>query len=616
MFIKWCAIYVLVGAIILSVYVTSVILRTPLVLNAGDLSNQTLQLTTDVMNIWEKGSLAQKDQLRTYQLFAEVQNEVVETIELEEDLVEFTKDFSIPLLLKNDCLEIYCYQHRTSFSKVPSSIWKSLIGVEDTRFIQHQGVDPKAILRAIVADLKAMSFVQGGSTLTQQLVKNVLLSNEKSIERKLKEMILSIFIELKFSKQEILEIYLNEVYWGAIQGIRIKGIYAASLFYFDKKIEEVDFYESIILISMLRGPHFYSPLKDFSRLRDRVNTVKGRILQAGIAVESELKEWSEIDWAKWQKKLQIKSENHELYDIWRVTKMGSTFFNHFENFVFQYSVSKILKSQKIQKLKKDFAVKSIILDLKDRNRYFEYYSKYERPEYKAIYEEVHQVGSVLKPIIFFVLKKNGVSLDEIVSTAPFELDLLSGKWIPKEPYAVLPEEISLKEALRMSLNGPLVRKVFEHGIEKVESELKKLIPELELPLKEFPAQLLGTIELTPKRLLEIYSVFIKQACEDNDGEFLNILNDPLKTTIKKSVDHYLREMSFFGKTGTSNGSYDNWFVFFEGRMIGVIWLGVETGRDGSSLGLSGSSTSFKIFQTFMRTRAKRFNEFGCELLNN
>lgn len=137
-------------------------------------------------------------------------------------------------LLSNDCKELYCYQHYLPFEHIPSIFWKGLIGVEDQRYLDHFGVDLKSLFRATLANLKSMKYAQGGSTISQQLVKNIFFTSEKTFTRKLKEMIVSIYIETQFPKEKILEAYLNEVHWGALQGIKLKGVHAASLYYFGK----------------------------------------------------------------------------------------------------------------------------------------------------------------------------------------------------------------------------------------------------------------------------------------------------------------------------------------------------------------------------------------------
>ncbi|MEX0798727.1 MAG: biosynthetic peptidoglycan transglycosylase, partial [Bacteriovoracaceae bacterium] len=133
----------------------------------------------------------------------------VNKFEQEGKTVLIKEAYELSPLLANDCRRYRCLQHRIPFAQIPSSLWKGLLGIEDFRFFQHQGIDYISIFRALLADIKAMSLVQGGSTLTQQLAKNLFLSNEKKLERKLREMIYALYLEKNFSKDEIITMYFN-----------------------------------------------------------------------------------------------------------------------------------------------------------------------------------------------------------------------------------------------------------------------------------------------------------------------------------------------------------------------------------------------------------------------
>ncbi|MBY0416205.1 MAG: transglycosylase domain-containing protein, partial [Bdellovibrionales bacterium] len=190
----------------------------------------------------EAGSLAKREELQRFYLFTAEKNsfedfyarsrEVGAVSELKEipGVLQINQDVFFKNLMTNDCVELYCYQHYLPFEFIPSIFWKGLIGVEDQRYLDHFGVDLKSLFRALVTNLKTMRYTQGGSTISQQLVKNLFFTNEKTFTRKLKEMIVSVYIETQFPKEKILEAYLNEVHWGALQGIKIKGVLSASLF--------------------------------------------------------------------------------------------------------------------------------------------------------------------------------------------------------------------------------------------------------------------------------------------------------------------------------------------------------------------------------------------------
>ena len=174
--------------------------------------------------------------------------------------------------------------------------------MEDIRFIFHKGVDLRSILRALWVDLKAGSFVQGGSTITQQLVKNLYLSNEKTISRKIKEFIIALYIEQVYSKEKILETYLNEFVWGSLQGTKVKGVSSAAIFYFGKNVRYLEPYEAAILIAMLKGPYFYHPIRRPNRLRKRVNLIFEKLKNLSLFPATEGL-WGDLIWSKWRGRL-------------------------------------------------------------------------------------------------------------------------------------------------------------------------------------------------------------------------------------------------------------------------------------------------------------------------
>jgi penicillin-binding protein 1B len=200
--------------------------------------------------------------------------------------------------------------------------------------------------------------------------------------------------------------------------------------------------------------------------------------------------------------------------------------------------------------------------------------------------------------------------------------LKSGKWKPREAHKIADSEVTLKESLLLSYNRPVIRISDEIGFEKIEEEFLKFVPKLKKPLSEYPSQLLGAVELSVKELWSAYSQFIEKECLSiNDSNkkwedtILYQMSDPETTTVRRLVGKQMGMQRFFGKTGTSNNGLDNWYVFFDGKYLGVIWVGLEGGRSGESLGLYGGTTSFRLYNSFMRNRGKRFSELSCDNLH-
>lgn len=536
-----------------------------------------------------------------------------EDIELQGERIFFRRDLTIEGLLANQCEVQYCYQRRMAFERIPSVFWKGLIGIEDARFLEHKGVDLRSIARAIYEDIKAMSLVQGGSTITQQLVKNLYFSNDKSFKRKLQEVFVSLYLERRYPKENILEAYFNEVFWGSLDGVRIKGLFAASVFYFAKKPGELSSYEAAILIAMLKGPSYYHPLRHLERLRGRVETVYQRLKNINLFYGGKRTVWNKEKWLDWQKDLQERVRSRQISAVWRSLESNSEALSDFDQLVFVHQ-SKLLQDQLEQRTQgADIAVKSIIKDIeRPKAQAFSFYSKYERSLKRSIQDEKHQVGSLLKPILYGIYLKLGLELDDLVSSGPLTLNLKSGPWSPSEAAKAFPAELSVKKALQRSLNRPVIRLAQKLGFRSVEKELKAYFPDLLTPLGEYPAQLLGALELSLAELFNAYQKFITEACQDERlSKILWALSDPKKTTLANQVEENLAKLPFFGKTGTSNDGLDNLFISYDGRLLSLVWVGLEGSRTDKVLPLYGSTTAFQLYQNFVLQRGTRFGELSC-----
>lgn len=591
--------------------------------------------------ILEEGSVVKRDELQAFYLFSaekmsaedflaqkKIENSLYELKEVS-GLMQVNQNIEIKNLLSNDCAEIYCYQHYISFDYIPSIFWKGLIGVEDQRYLEHFGVDFKSIFRAFVTNVRKMRFEQGGSTISQQLVKNLFLTSEKTLSRKIKEMVMSIYIESKFPKEKILEAYLNEVYWGALQGIKIKGIVGASLFYFGKMPADISSYEGAILVSLLKGPSYFSPLKKIERLKERSLVVYNKLVKENLIPNDPDQIWSQKDWNNWVIKLNLREKQQYYQSLWRTMHDTDPTLPTYEKFILIQKVAdvrskikdKFAAAANRKTSVEDISVKVLLGPVSGRS-WYSYYSKVERNKEKAIFSERHQVGSTIKPVIYSVYEEFGKKLTDMVSTAEVKLKLNSGYWSPKEAHSINESEITLLEALLKSYNRPIVRIAEEIGFEQVETKLKPYFINLKTPLREYPSELLGSMELSVGELRDVYLAFVKEECRKikaaervQDESVLFALSDPNLTTVEHAVDAVMQKLHFFGKTGTTNNGYDNWYVAFDGKNLSIIWVGYEGERKTKSLGLYGATTAFNVFQNYYRDRGRRFQQFGCELAN-
>jgi penicillin-binding protein 1A len=209
-------------------------------------------------------------------------------VELEADaLINYSPDVSSEILDRHGERLAYVFKKRhrlyANYEEKPGYMIEALVAVEDTKFFEHNGVNIDAILRAIFKDIKARRFVEGGSTLTQQLVKNKLLTRKKTLMRKLNEAVLAIKIENKLSKEQILERYLNEIFFGN----NYYGVKTAAFGYYHKRLEELSLKECAILMGLPKGPSYYNPLRHYKRALNRANAVLGRMRTIGWITETE-----------------------------------------------------------------------------------------------------------------------------------------------------------------------------------------------------------------------------------------------------------------------------------------------------------------------------------------
>lgn len=504
--------------------------------------------------------------------------------------------------------EYNCLYIKSNFAELSSILWKGLMGIEDYRFFEHEGIDYKSILRAILVDLKAMKIVQGGSTLTQQLVKNLFLTSEKKISRKFKELIYASYIEDKLTKDQIIMLYFNNVYWGSFQGLKIKGIQAASLAYFNKRASNLTSYESIILIGMLKGPYYYTPLKKIERLRSRIDVVFKRLNQLKLIADED--SWSSKEWNSWHQELLKRNKKTTYRSFIKVDKDSA--LNIYEQFVLHQSISRTRTLMANSFKDRDIGIKVLISNKSNEN--YKYYSKTQRDLKKAIFEERHQVASILKPLIYNYFFISGKNPEDLVSTKKVTLNIKSGSWTPKDSSKSNAEYITLNEALRKSKNIPIVRLSNETGFDKLQEYLTKYIDNLKTPLGEYPAQILGAVEMSMSEVGTMYEKFLDESCIQNkyNTKTIDILSNSKDSTLKRVANQKFKLLSIFAKTGTSNKAMDNWFVGFDSKELIVIWLGQETDRDGVRLIASGATSSFRIYQDFIFHRGKRINELICK----
>lgn len=534
--------------------------------------------------------------------------------------------------------------------QVPPVLIKGLITVEDRSFYSHYGVNPKAIARALLANIKAGATVQGGSTLTQQLVKNFFLSNKRSLWRKANEAVMSLLLEWHYDKQEILEAYLNEIYLGQDGARAIHGFGLASRFYFDKKVEQLDLSQAATLIALVRGPSYYDPRRHASRLIKRRNLVlelmhEHRLISKSSLAKAKNEPLTVVHTPSTKTASHpafidlVKRQLRKDYRYDDLTSEGLQIFTTFDPFIQQRAeqslsrrVNQLDKARDLQgKLQGAVIVTNsvngeIVAMVGDRNPRYAGFNR--------VLDASRQIGSLIKPAVYLTAleQHQQYNLSSLIDDAPITL---KGKdddiWSPRNYDGISHGQVPMIQALVNSYNQATVRLGMALGFEAIEDTLNRLGVEREIP--PYPSMLLGSIGLTPYQVTQMYQTFasggfytpLKTVREVLTVEgvplqrfpvnvnqtvkpkYIQVINSALMEVMKsgtaRSIFEQLPEnVSFAGKTGTTNDLKDSWFAGYSGDYLAVSWMGAD---DNTPIKLSGSSGALRVWSDIMRSTAKR-----------
>lgn len=347
-----------------------------------------------------------------------------------------------------------------SITRMAPYISQAIIANEDTRFNTHMGVDPIGIIRAVIVNVRAGSLVEGGSTLTQQLAKNMFLTQERTFTRKIKEFFLAILIERKFSKQEILQAYLNQVYFG--EGAY--GVETASQVYFGKHASDLTLAESALLAGLPRGPNIYSPYIDSKAALGRRLTVLQGMVKEGYITQGQADEAQKTPIVLAGKKKRgiqasyfldyVAKELVERYGANRVYKGGLKIYTSVNSKVQQEAETVLGKYQ------------GAVLAIDPRTGYIKAMvggNNYEESQMNRVVTEVRQPGSAFKPFIYAVAINQGLKANSMIVDQPINIRGYAPQNYDKKFHGTL----TLKKALRLSINVVAVKVGQQVGIDKV-----------------------------------------------------------------------------------------------------------------------------------------------------
>jgi len=513
------------------------------------------------------------------------------------------------------------------FEEIPPRMIEALLAIEDTSFFEHGGINYDAIFRAIIKDIKAMAMVEGASTLTQQLVKNTLLSREKKISRKIKELILSYKIEAELTKVEILERYLNEIYLGH----NYYGVKTAADGYFHKELKELTLKEIAILVGLPKAPSYYAPTKNYDISLGRANRVIERLHTLA---------W--IDDETYEKALKEKpavydetlTQNKAPYVVDEVVRRLSEQFPDFKTGGYKVYTTIDLKMQEAAREAIVYGYEQALLRVKENDEEYEDQNlskfngamvsvdpkrgeiramiggvDYEKSPFNRATRAFRQPGSAFKPFLYQVALDYGYSgatkLIDISRTYDYETqpeedeNNETKKWKPKNYENNFKGLITLREALVHSRNLATINLVTDIGINTIKSKLKQ-----EYGIEDLPSDLslsLGSITLTPETFAGYFTSFanggelsdlrlinyveqrdetvwehapqvVKRVTEERQAFLMTtILHDVVENGTGRRARTSGIELA--GKTGTTNDSIDTWFVGYSPSIETVVWFG-------------------------------------------
>lgn len=537
-----------------------------------------------------------------------------------------------------------------NFEEFPPKLIEALISTEDTLFFEHFGINLDAIFRAIIKDIKERRLAEGASTITQQLVKNIVLSRDKKIERKIKEILLALEIERILTKEEILERYLNEVYMGH----GYYGFKSASLGYFKKELENLTMKEIAILVSLPRAPSFYDPTKNLKFALSRANKILYRLNSIGWIDDMEYKEAiREIPLIYDQTLTQnvapyvvdevLRELNEKIPDI----RGGGYTIKTNIDLDFQYIAENALKKghkEALERAKKEVDLLNgavVINDTRD-GRVLALVGgvDYKSSAFNRATQSKRQPGSSFKPFVYQSALDAGFSpyhrVPDISRTYKYSTEEEDKLWQPKNYTKKFDGLISLRDALSNSINLATINLVEEVGFDRIYKDLSRY------GFENLPYNLsitLGSFGISPVELSEKYTLF------SNYGEMLklNIVDNITKDGVTIYKAEYkksrviLEEQSYLivdilknvvnegtgkrasidglqiaGKTGTTNNNVDAWFCGFSPEYQAVVWFGNDDNSpmSRSETGGVASATVFGyIFDEIFKNRPQTIREF-------
>jgi len=527
---------------------------------------------------------------------------------------------------------------------LPRDLIQAVLAAEDDRFFQHQGLSFRAIARAAWANVRGGGIQQGGSTLTQQLAKNLFLTHDRTLVRKIREVFLALLIDWQYEKDEILSAYLNEIYWGTNSGVNLMGVGAAAWAYFGKEGSHLSLCESAVLAGMISSPGGYSPVTRPERSQERRDWVLGRMVKLG---------WLEGDRGR-QAQAEPLCVSPQPVTVDRAPYFGDRMateaaarfgvsalddagyallstVNRRDQLSAEAAVSwglNALEDGWEKDAKNPGPLQAALISIDPRTGAIRAYvggRDYGKSQFDRVSQAQRQAGSAFKPVVYATAFEDHRAVPStMVEDAPLKVTLAGQSWEPENSDSEFRGWVSVRTALERSLNVPTARLALDVGLERIVEQARAM--GFESRLQAFPALALGAFEVTPLELAAVYAVLASEGVKrethglrgvlNPDGEAIegrdlaepervltaqsaflvtSILQGVLDRGTAASVRSQGLHDPLAGKTGTTNDRRDSWFGGYSPDRVSLVWVGYD---DNSATRLSGSRAALPIWANF------------------
>lgn len=528
--------------------------------------------------------------------------------------------------------------------EAPDMLIKGLLASEDRDFYQHFGISLRGIARAMWNNMRAGGMVQGGSTITQQLVKNFYLTSERSLSRKVKEALMALILEYRYSKNEILEAYLNEIYLGQDGASAVHGFGLASEFYFGGSLKNLPMEQLATLVALVRGPSEYDPRRFPERSLQRRNLVLDEMAAEGYlsteqAEEAKAKPLNVIanthrsanrypgflDLVKRQLRRDYREEDLTSEGLVIFTTLDTRIQDTLEQTV----ASKLSQLEKLPKTKN--LETAVVVTHRDSGEIAALASgrKNSASGFNRALDAVRPIGSLIKPVVYLSALEypNRYTITSPVSdSAVFVKGPNGNDWSPKNYDNREHGTVPLHTALAKSYNLATVRIGMDVGIARTAKTLRNMGVTRKVEL--YPSFLLGAMQLTPMEVTQMYQTLagdgfspplkairgvlsssgerlqsypftVRQAVDPSATYIVNtILQEVMQSgTGQSAYSAFPPGYGLVGKTGTTNDAKDSWFAGYSGDYLSVVWVGRD---DNKPAGLTGATGALQVWTALMR----------------